>query len=589
MQKEKIESLFVNFILKLVGPTEERENERNSKFELIKKIIEESLNINFPNYFPYIFLYGSFPIKTYLKDSDIDITIIFQDKKNYQLLIDLTQDEINNILTIIKDSFVNYNNKGNQTLFTDINIINADIQLLKCLIQQISIDISINNFLGLYKIIFMNNIFNLIRKKYNKKINEENEENNNLEINNKLIIFKRTILLIKAWFSYEGSLMGSNIGLMASYGLEVLIIYMFNLYYKDIQNEIDGFFCFFNLMKNIDIEKNIISLFGLIPISEFHSKIFNSEKAQKDISNSSRSDFIWYINNDENKNENYLFDIKEIKEILIKINKSLNNINFYHKDENLYKKFFKEKLFNILDPINPQNNLGKSINYHSFSKMKNVFTYLVKELNKINEIKQMKDPFLYINSLLKLFNNTLSMNFIELFINYLNLPKITVDSKSKEANYNNGFTLLRVNKEEIKKFNKLYLCKKSEIQNNDNKKENDDNNDKQDYNEEKEEDESNEDSDEEKDINEEKDKKTNKYNNNMKDNQKKNIKKRKNENIIKYENYDLIINNEIFNKLFELSNVINNYGQIVFYENLNKISDNHFLDIEKFLTKYNII
>ena len=585
MQNEKIESLFVNFILKLVGPTEERENERNSKYTLIKTIIEESLIIHYPNYIPHIFLYGSFPIKIYLKDSDIDITIIFEDKQKSQLLIDLSQDEINKILSIIKDSFDKYNNKNNQILFTDINIINADIQLLKCIFQSIPIDISINNFLSLFKIIFMNNIFNLIGKKLNKNINEENNE---IENNNKLIIFKRTILLIKAWCSYEGSLMGSNIGLMASYGLEVLIIYMFNLYYKDINNEIDGFFCFFNLMKNIDIEKNIISLFGLIPINEFHSKLFNSEKDKNDISNSLGSDPIWYINKNDKNNENYLFNINEIKEILVKI-------NFKIKDDNIFKKCFIEKLFNILDPINSQNNLGKSINYHSFSKMKNVFKYIVKELNKIIEIKQMEDPFLYINSLLKLFYNTLSMNFIELFINYLNLPKIIVDSKSKEGNnnYNNGFTILRVNKEEIKKFNKLYLCQKSEIQNNENNKENDynnDNQDNQDNNEEKEEDESNEESNEENDIyEEEEDKKIDNYNKNINESQKKNIEKRKNDNVIKYENYDLIINNEIFNKLFELSNSKNNNGQIAFYDNLNKISNNYFLDTEKFLAKYNIV
>ena len=584
MQSEKIETLFTNFIIKLVGPNEERENDRNSKYTLVKKIIEDFLILQYPDYIPYIFLYGSFPLKNYLKDSDMDITIIFENKIDHKILLDLSQDIINEILLKIKDSFENYNKKNNQTFFYDINIINANIKLLKCQIQSIPLDISINNFFGLLKIIFMNNIFNQIEKIFKNK----NEENNNLEVNNKLIIFKRTIILIKAWCTYEGSLMGSNIGLMASYGLEILILYMFNLYYKDINNEIEGFFYFFNLMKNVDIENNIFSIFGLIPINEFHSKFFISEKDKNNIG----SEPFWYINNDEKKNDNYLFNLKEIKEILIKINNSPINIsinNNKNKDEILFKKSFTEKLFNILDPIKLENNLGKSINYHSFSKMKGVLKYITKEFNNIIEIKKKEDPFLYINSLLKLFYNTLSMNFIELFINYLNIPKISIDSNSQNENINNnnGFTLLRVNREDIKKFNKLFLNQQPDKQNIDNDKKNNNNNDDdiQDNYEEYEEEEDDE-SIEENDLGKKEGEGEGTININGIPNN--NIKQKK-ENEIKYENYDLIINNEILNKFFELNSNKNNYDIMSFYENLNKASNEHFLDIEKFLVKYNLI
>ena len=95
------------------------------------------------------------------------------------------------------------------------------------------------------------------------------------------------------------------------------------------------------------------------------------------------------------------------------------------------------------EPINESNNLGKSINYHGFTKMKGAFQYMRKELNKafqymrkeLNKIKQIKeinDPFSYMNSLLKLFNTSLSMNFI------------------------GGHNILNVDKNEVYKFNKLF-------------------------------------------------------------------------------------------------------------------------------------
>ena len=225
MQSDKVEKLFVDFILKGIGPNEERENNRNTKFNIAKKIIKNTITTEYPDFIPYVFTYGSFPLKTYLKEADIDITIILEDKNTHQILIDLSNDIINNILLLIKDSFENYNRDVKQSLFTDINIIYGDIILIKCQIQSISLDVSVNNFFGLFKILFMDYVFNQINNKFNNIKND-----NNLPNSNKLIIFKRTILLIKAWCFYEGNLMGSNIGLMASYALEVLIIFMFNLY-----------------------------------------------------------------------------------------------------------------------------------------------------------------------------------------------------------------------------------------------------------------------------------------------------------------------------------------------------------------------
>ena len=440
MQNEKIENLFVDFILKLIGPNEQRENDRKIKFNLVKIILENSIKNHYIDYIPHIFPYGSYPLKTYLKESDIDITIIFENKINHQILINISDDLINNIIYIIKNSFENYNNQMNQTYFTDINIINADIKLIKCQIQSVPLDISINNVFGLFKMIFMNNIFNQIEKKYN---------DNNNSINSKLIIFKRTILLIKAWCTYEGNLMGSNIGLMASYALESLIIHMFNLYYKEINSEIEGFFYFFNLMNNIDLENNIVSTFGLIPIVDFNSKILNSEK---DNNFDKLLNTLFY---DNNKNNNYLLDINEIKSLLVKINNSPMNPNsHFNKDVNLLKKLFNQKLVNIFDQINISNNLGKSINFHNFSRMKNSFKYMINEIKNINLIKQKNNPFLYINSLFYLFSNTLNMNFIQLFIEYLNEPKIIIDNNEEKINQKSNY--LKVNKEEIKKFNNLF-------------------------------------------------------------------------------------------------------------------------------------
>ena len=587
MQSEKLEKLFVDFILKRVGPNEESENERNSKFIFIKNIIASSISAKYPDYIPYIFTYGSFPIKTYLKEADIDITIILEDKNTHQILLDFSQNNINNtILLLIKDSFENYNKENKQNIFSDINIIYADIILLKCQINSMSMDISINNFYGLFKILFMNYIFNQINNRFPRT--DSNNNNDNLN-DNKLIIFKRTILLIKAWCFYEGNLMGSNIGLMASCALEIIIIYMFNLYYKDIRNEVDGFFYFFNLMNSIDLENNIISLFGLISDDKFRDKLFNSENSEKEKDNNLNYILnvpFWYIDNTSN-NIDYLINLNDIKEFLQKIINSEINININdNKDEKFFKKIFQSKLFNIIDPLDSQNNLGKSINYHSFSKMKKAFEYMAKEIKMINKIKELNDPFLYFNYLLKLFNVTLSMNFIELFINYLNMPKIIVDSEVDEIKSNSS--ILRINKEEIKKFNRLFYIESPSNNNNDNNMKNEnENNDENKKENEEEEDEYDEEEEEESDEEGEENNgnENNKYFHEINENEKKKAKQKSKD--IKYENYDIIINNEIFNKIIELNKT--NDSELAFYNKLNNVTNEHFQELDKFLKQFKLI
>ena len=471
MNYNKIEELYVDFILDIIGPNLEREMERNTNLNIVKDIIIKIFNNKLPDYETFIFPYGSYPIKTYLKNADIDITIFFESKSEHKVLIDLPIDLINKAIILIKEEFERYNKIISFELFSDIKIIMADIRLLKCKIGSISLDISINNFSGLYKIVLIDYIENQFKSQFNK---------NNLfagsnYTDNKINIFRRTLLLIKGWCFYEGNLMGSNIGLMASYTLEILVIYIFNLHYEYIYNEFDGFEKFFEIMEKIDWEKNIISIFGIFSNLSFQKKlsIFNTsihnKKDHKDI-----NEPFWYFNKDKNmynkkdkEINSYLYNdtecepllkINELKKLITPINKSINNI-YLKKEGKIINSTNFDKLMNILDPLNNYNNLGKSISYHSNSKMKKVITYMNQQFKNIHKIRKKGNPFLYINSLLNLFKVTLSKNFIELFINYINSPRIMSNSKLFKKNKNEK-KIIKIDIEEIQKFNALFTKEK---------------------------------------------------------------------------------------------------------------------------------
>ena len=469
MDYKKIEELFVDYILSTIGPNAETETERNNVLYKIKEIIENILRKALPDFIIYVIPYGSFPVKTYLKDADIDITIFFYSKIDKILLLNIDNERIDFTISVIKEGFEKINKESETEIINDIKIIMADIRLLKCKIGNINIDISINNYAGIYKIIFINYIEEHIKDKFNLL----QIYNNNSYSDNKRNLFRRTFLLIKAWCLYEGKLMGSNIGLMATYTLEILVIYIFNFYYNEISNELEGFEKFFEIMQKFNWEKEIISLYGIIPKFNFFTKLENYNK-HIEMEAINRNKLIinkpfWYL--EENNEKDFIEDKKEKKEIkkpLLGINDIKTYINYLNRGiESTYLRSVGnkiesvnyDKMINILDPLNNHNNLGKSINYHSKSRMKLVISFTIKKLKKIKEIRKSSNPFIYMNSLLNLFKDTLSTIDLELFEKYLKVPKIISNSKiykKYKKNKGNEESTFTVEKTDIDKFNKIF-------------------------------------------------------------------------------------------------------------------------------------
>ena len=474
MNYKKIEELYVDFILDLTGPSQQLETDRETNFTIVKNIIFNVLNKNFPAHNAYILPYGSYPMKSYLKNADIDITIFLQSKEEEKSIVkEIPIDLISNMILLIKEEFEITNKKSSFELFSEIKVINADIRLLKCKIKNISIDISVNNFSGIYKVV----LIDYIEKQFKNEFNKKNLFIDNSFSDNKIQIFRRTLILIKSWCSFEGNLMGSNIGLMASYALEILVIYIFNIYYNSIYNEFDGFEKFFEFMDKFDWEKSIISLFGIFSSNDFLKKLVNYNAVnQKTNMNNVINEPFWYLGNkkgkdlktidinkeeDDNESENEpLLKLNEIKKLISPINKSMGNI-YLRKEGNIINGTNFEKLINILDPLNNHNNLGKSISFHSKMKMKKIISHMNKQLKYIHEIRKKGSPFLYINSLLNLFNITLTTTYIELFKNYMNSPRLIANSKLyKNSKKTNDKKHINISIDEIRKFNSLFINEK---------------------------------------------------------------------------------------------------------------------------------
>ena len=408
----QIEKNFVDYILHISGPNKVTDSERNAKLQNIKKCIETALVNEMELYNIYIFSFGSFAFKSYHQNSDIDVTLLFEDKNTKKLLCPYTETFLNKVLDSIKDS-ISLHCQENK-LEEHIEKIDAEVKLIKVKYESLNFDISFHNFPGLFKLIFMNHL-----------------ENNYLNP----IVYKKALLLIKSFFYYEANILGSNIAALGSYALEVMVIYIFNKYPERCTTELDSFFAFFDIMNNINWDKQILTIYGLLEQSAVN---FNAplEEALRTLPTDQKITFP--------KIEEYVKQFMRFNNIDKVQNFSINQ-----------KLLSISKTTYISDPIYPANNLTRSMNQNNFSRMKELFSYMT---NKIEGIKKMKEKNSfnsigeYFNLLLDIFHDRIISCNSELFRLHLPEPKIViVSSKANEEQKKND-----ENSDLIQNFNKKF-------------------------------------------------------------------------------------------------------------------------------------
>ncbi|KAI7838796.1 hypothetical protein COHA_007411 [Chlorella ohadii] len=101
----------------------------------------------------------------------------------------------------------------------DVQIIQAEVKLVKCVVADVVVDVSFDTVGGLCTVAFL--------EAADRRIGRQH-------------LFKRSILLLKAWCYYESRLLGAHHGLISSYALEVLVLYIFNQYHAELHTPLDG-------------------------------------------------------------------------------------------------------------------------------------------------------------------------------------------------------------------------------------------------------------------------------------------------------------------------------------------------------------
>jgi hypothetical protein len=176
-------------------------------------------------------------------------------------------------------------------------------------------------------------------------------------------LLKRSIILLKAWFTYEASFLGSYAACMATYALYVLILFDFNNFNEELRTPMDVFRKFFQIWGSFDWDSNIITMYSPIKSANYYEKLRNECNFEMDrlallerMSLAEYKERILLLTPDRLKNRQIMYSAVRLTDpqYLMMANKKSMNLKF----------------INIVDPTFSKNNLGKSISKLNYSRIK---------------------------------------------------------------------------------------------------------------------------------------------------------------------------------------------------------------------------
>lgn len=295
------------------------------------------------------FIFGSVPLRTYLPDGDIDISCFA--KSGHSL-----RDTWASILIKVLETEASSVDAPFQ--LRDIQLIQAEVKLIKCVVAEIVVDISFDTLGGLCTAAFLESI--------DREIGQSH-------------LFKKSIVLIKAWCYYEARLLGAHHGLISSYALEAMVLYALLMHGNEdldkspIHGPLDVLRVFLALFASFPWEECCLSLQGPIPISTFPTPVADTTLLPPHPTILSDS----FING---AYERYGVE----PSLAVQAAGSLRG-----QKEPPLQIVLPLKFLNIVDPLLPSNNLGRSVSRASFARIRRAFAHGAR---KLDEITSCHDP-----------------------------------------------------------------------------------------------------------------------------------------------------------------------------------------------------
>jgi hypothetical protein len=157
--------------------------------------------------------------------------------------------------------------------------------------------------------------------------------------------------LIKAWCFYESRILGAHHGLISTYALETLVLYIFHVFNNCFTGPLEVLYRFLEFFSNFDWEKFCLSLSGPVPISSLPD--MTAEPPRMDAAELLLS-------------KSFLDKCSYAYAVTPRIQESQGQQPFVSKH------------FNVIDPLRTNNNLGRSVSKGNYRASTYIVLLLLK-------------------------------------------------------------------------------------------------------------------------------------------------------------------------------------------------------------------
>ncbi|XP_075644579.1 uncharacterized protein LOC142615702 isoform X3 [Castanea sativa] len=317
-------------LIACIQPNSPSEGRRNAVAHYVQRLIRKCFPCE-------VFTFGSVPLKTYLPDGDIDLTAFSKNQNMKESWAHQVRDMLEN----------EEKNENAEFHVKEVQYIQAEVKIIKCLVENIVVDISFNQLGGLCTLCFLEEVDNLINQNH---------------------LFKRSIILIKAWCYYESRILGAHHGLISTYALETLVLYIFHVFNNSFAGPLEVLYRFLEFFSKFDWDNFCVSLWGPVPISSLPD--VTAESPRKDGGELLLS-------------KSFLDACSTAYAVL-------------PGDQENQGQPFVSKHFNVIDPLRINNNLGRSVSKGNFFRIRSAFAFGAKRLARLLDCPK-EDLFFEVN------------------------------------------------------------------------------------------------------------------------------------------------------------------------------------------------
>ncbi|CAI5718260.1 unnamed protein product [Hyaloperonospora brassicae] len=371
-------------LIKWMGPSDAADRIRQQVLSFVQHVI----TAHFPLApAPLFFATGSFPMKTYLPGSDLDICLLVPRELESSWYYIVTQAlcvagssggvgtvlDIGNAGGVIDGSSSSSPSRfgsgvvgsgSGPVLLTNtvrnVTFVNADVRVVKCTVDNISVDFTANRVGALGAVRLLDAMAVRVGRQH---------------------LFKKSVILIKAWCTYESgsfmqaasseicglgssvvsgiipsSVMGASHGALSTYAVNTIVMALFNQHGDALTHPLQALYLFLDRLAEFPWHESALTLHGAVPLSRLATTPLNGALRFK------------------SKPSSAMLDVEDVEALCDALANQFGAFDAALKSSKGGPAgLFPIRACNIVDPLDEKNNLARSVSAEGFPVIKRAF------------------------------------------------------------------------------------------------------------------------------------------------------------------------------------------------------------------------